>query len=279
MKLKRALERVFWRSVPLSTRRRLAIWLDGRRWLPGSERLAMAVVRDQGESDVNAFHRFLWSNHLGYARLYERANDFGPERLTETRRMLFDHLIEYLTGEGVDPATSVTSVFDVGCSAGYLLRHMETDLFPDAVVLEGIDIDAYAIDQGARYLNRVGSRVRIRCADMVDLNAVMGANTYDVVLCAGVLMYLNQNDAAALVRSMLEHARQVVAIAGLAHPEIDNSLLESSPPRSDMALIHNIDAMVENAGGSVVFRRWEGDRDFGGYSAYFVLARLERQAT
>ena len=87
-------------------------------------------------------------------------------------------------------------------------------------------------------------------------------------------MYLRERAAADVVRSMLNHCSGLVAITGLAHPIVDNAELKYSEPRmSDGALIHNIDAMVEKAGGTIVYRRWEGSKTFDGQTVYFVFCR------
>ena len=274
------IKKICWLILPFHVRQHIAIWLGRQHWLPGYSWLAAAIISDQGEMDVNAFHRFLWSHHLGYATAYEKVNDFGSEHLTQTRLMLFEHLSTYLRQHGLNPETDIKSVFDVGCASGYLLRYMETDLFPSASVLDGIDIDDYAVRQGTAYLEQQESRIRLSCADMANLEALMGENSYDVILCAGVLMYLDQDEVTDIVRIMLHHAEKLVVIAGLAHPNMDNaSLTRSTPRRSDGTLIHNIDAMVEQAEGTVLFRRWEGARMFGGYSVYFIFCSLDALTT
>jgi len=89
-----------------------------------------------------------------------------------------------------------------------------------------------------------------------------------------VLMYLHERAAADVVQSMLTHCRGLVAITGLAHPVVDNAELKHSEPRmSDGALIHNIDEMVEKAGGTIVYRRWEGQKTFDGQTVYFIFCR------
>ena len=85
-------------------------------------------------------------------------------------------------------------------------------------------------------------------------------------------MYLDEQAAASVVKSMLSHSKVLVAIACLAHPTIDNSKLERSEPRKlDGALMHNIDAMVQKVGGTIVHRRWEGARTFDGQRIYFIF--------
>jgi SAM-dependent methyltransferase len=273
MNFKQSMKKLIWAVFPLSFRKSMAIGIERQTWLPGRHRWAMTIIRDFCEQDVDGFHRFLWSHHLGYAQLYEEANDFGAENLIGTRRILFSDLTNHLMQLGVRPATDIKSVFEVGCSSGYLLRYMETNLFPSTTVVEGIDIDEYAIQRGQSYLSGQGSKIKLRCADMADLDIVMSEKTYDLILCAGVLMYLKYEAATDVVCSMLRHSNGIVVIAGLAHPIVDNAELKQSEPRSDGALIHNIDKMVEKAGGIIEFRRWGGSQTFDGYSVYFIFCR------
>lgn len=244
-----------------------------QRWIPDRAWWVLELLRDQAERDPNGFHRFLWSHHLAYAESYEVERRFGAEQLHPSRRLLFDDLGATLRARGIDPACDIHSVFEVGCSLGYLLRFLETELFGSAEVLEGNDIDAYAVEEGAKYLASVGSRVRLHRADMTDLDRVMGSRRFDVVLCPGVLMYLREADAGAVVGSILRHTNRLAAFAGLAHPARDNRELEVGEVRErDGTFIHNIDRLVERSGGRVVFRRWEGDRQVEGNTIYFVLA-------
>ena len=258
-------------ALPLGVRKRVAAWMGRQRWLAPRHWWSVEMVRDWAERDVSGYHRFLWAHHLGYAETYEPEERFG--RVHPSRLLLFDELRHVVRRLGARPETDVRSVLEVGCSMGYLLRHLETSVFPAARVLEGIDIDAYAVRRGAEVLAREGSRARVREGDAAALPALVGERRYDVVLCAGVLMYLRQDEAAAAVRAMLERTAGLLALSGLAHPDADNARLGISVPReSDRSLVHNLDAMGERAGGRVVHRRWEGARQVAGNTVYFVFA-------
>ena len=155
---------------------------------------------------------------------------------------------------------------------GYLLRYLELNVFPAATVLEGSDIDEYATRVGAEHLAREGSRVRLRRGDMLHLQPLMAGRRFDVILCAGVLMYLPEADAARVVETVLRHSAGVVAFAGLAHPSRDNATLSASEVRArDGSFIHNLDAFVEATGGRVIRRRWEGAHTVRGNTIYFVF--------
>jgi len=272
-KITQIFKKGFWAALPLDTRKQMAIWMDKQSWMPSCHNLSMMMILDWAEKDVGAFHHFLWSHHLGYAKSYEEAHEFGADNVLPTRAIMFEDLKDCLLHQKIDPRTDVKRVFEVGCSAAYLLRYMETNLFPAATTLEVIDIDEYAIERGKAYLSARSSKIHLVCADIADLDRVMDGRNYDVILCAGVLMYLDDSAAADVVRSMLNHCNGLVAIANPAHPLVDNSKLNCSEPRSDGSLIHNIDAMVERAGGTIVFRRWEGSKTFDDQTVYFIFCR------
>ena len=260
-------------TLPLPLRMTLSRAIGRQRWISDADWWAAELVSDLAERDLNAYHRFLWSNHLAYARTYEPGQRFGAERVHPSRRELFGELRGVLAARGTDPASDVRTVLEVGCSMGYLLRHMETEVFPSAVGLDGIDIDAWAVERGADVLRRMGSRVRLAVGDATALPTLFGTRRYDVIVCAGVLMYLREHDAAAAVAAMLARSRGIVALAGLAHPDVDNARLDAPVTRAtDRSLIHNLDALVARAGGRVVHRRWDGGRSVQGNTIYFVFA-------
>jgi SAM-dependent methyltransferase len=263
--------------VPLAVRKRLALAIHRQRWIGDKRRQwwSVELVRDLAERDVHAYHDFLWTNHLGYAESYEVRSRFGPENIKASRLMFFDDLAALLARRGMSADRDIQSVLEVGCSLGYQLRFMETDLFPGALALEGFDLDRHAIESGAAYLRGVGSKVSLRCGDVSLLEQMPGRVLFDLMVCTGVLMYLTEERAASVVRAMLKRTR-LLALAGLAHPRADNAQLDRSDTRRrDSTFIHNFDAMVERAGGRVVARRWEGSRDVDGNTIYFVFATPE----
>lgn len=262
------------RVLPLSVRRSMVTRLGRLTCVPYVDWFSIELLRDFAQTDPTAWHRFLWTHHLAYARGYRVDLRFGPGRIHESRHMLFDDLRQYLVREEIVPERDIRSVFEAGSSLGYLLRHLETGLFGSARTLEGIDIDRHAIEKGTSYLAGVGSKVQMTVADLTDLNRVLAGRTMDVVLCTGVLMYVTEEDAREVVRSILRHTGVVAAFAGLAHPSHDNANLPTSDVReNDGTFIHNIDEMVVASGGQVVWRRWEGPRIVDGNTIYFVFAR------
>jgi SAM-dependent methyltransferase len=272
--LKTACKHLVRSAVPLSVRKLAARTLQRLTWIDQQRRYSWSVelVRDLAETDVDAFHQFLWTYHLGYAESYEVAGRFGADKVRASRRMFFSDLRDQVAKAGAFSDGGVRSIFEVGCSLGYQLRHIETDIFPGVVELAGIDIDRYAIEAGRKYIGSVGSKVALQCGDTRDLERWLGGKTYDIILCTGVLMYLNEAAAREVVGTMLRHAR-LLAMSGLAHPRTNNAALNRSDVRaSDSTFIHNFDRMVADHGGRVLSSRWEGDRDVEGNTIYFVFA-------
>lgn len=261
--------------LPLPIRKELCIFMNRRAWIDADARYwwTKELLRDFEERDRNAYHRFLWSHHLAYAISYEAECRFGKENIKGSRMMFFSDLRNHLVDRGIAPRNDIHSVFEVGCSLGYQLRYLETDVFPGARELAGVDIDDHAILQGAEYLQRQGSKILLKCGDMGNLDNLLGDKMYDIILCTGVLMYLDEEQAARAVEEMLQHCRVMVALSGPAHPDTDNSHLAHSFIRKlDGSFIHNFDAMVKQADGNIVARRWEGSRVIDGHTIYFVFA-------
>jgi len=258
--------------LPLGLRKVMARLIGHQPWVPGRSWWVQELLRDFSEGDPDGYHRFLWGHHLAYAETYEVGLRFGADNLHPSRRLLFADLEDCLRDLEVTPQ-AVDSVFEVGASLGYNLRFLEEEVFTSARTLEGCDIDSYAIERGSDYLVRAGSRIRLFVGDMGELDSLMADREYDVTICAGVLMYLQPEAAQGVVGALLRHTRIVAAFAGLADPDRDNDKLPDSLVRErDGSFIHNLDVMVARSGGRVIHRRWEGDREVGGNTVYFVFA-------
>lgn len=264
------------RIVPMAARMRAAAWLTRQRWLPVQDHVAMGLIRDLQVEDPKTFHKFAWSHHLmGYARWYDSEDElFAPEQMQPSRVELFADLRSVLQNDLKLPISAIESVLEVGCSQGYLLRHLETDVFPTCKEFVGIDIDAPAIDKGQKHLSRLDSSVTILHGDMERLASLVGARTFDLTLAAGVLSYLNQEDATVVLSHMLQRTAKVLALAGLAWVDAPNNTLEKSilSPSHEGQWIHNFDAMITAAGGRVIRNRWEGARLYNLQTLCFAFA-------
>lgn len=264
------------RVLPMSLRQRLCIGLNRSRWLTPDVRYwwTRELLRDFAENDRDGYHRFLWSNHLAYSLTYEVDQRFGEENMVSSRRVFISDLRNQLSAMDIVPERDIRSAFEVGCSLGYQLRYFETELFPAATDIAGIDIDRYAIEQGSSHLAAAGSKVRLICGDMADLDNLLQGRIYDIIVCTGVLMYMAEEDAARVLRIMLEHSRIMAALSDPGYARCDNGRLAHSQVREhDGSRFHNMDAMVKAAGGTVLSRRWEGDRLVDGQRLYFVFAK------
>jgi len=268
-------KKLIYAFIPLTIRKWLAILINRQTWLDSDKRgwWATQIIVDFAEKDVSSYHKFLWRHHLSYAESYETNLRFGYDNLNETRKFFLSDLVEHLKKQGINPESEIKSVLDVGCSLGYLLRYIETDVFPNASVLDGNDIDKYTIEQGKEFLASCKSKANLIHADMEALENIIGDKKYDVVFGAGILLYLKQDQANKLVAKMMNHTSTMLAFTGLAHPDLDNAKLETSVTReSDKTWIHNIDKMITDAGGKIVARRWEGNKMVDGNTIYFVFA-------
>jgi hypothetical protein len=258
--------------IPLRLRQALVIWI-GRRKLPGRPDFSIGMLQDVKRQDPEALHHFLWSNHLAYAEGYEIPRRFGASNINPSRHLLFRDILAYLDSGGVDPREDVRSVFEVGCSMGYLLRHMEAEVFPSADILHGLDIDRHAIEAGTAYLSSLQSRVKLFAGDMAATERIMGNRVYDLVLCCGVLMYVKQKTAERVVRTMLSHARRLVGLICLAHPKEPRASLATSETReSDGAFIHDVGRMIRQANGTLVSSKWVGTGISGSSPSFVILA-------
>jgi SAM-dependent methyltransferase len=259
-------------SLPLAARMQMARWAWQRSSL---SRLfpPLGLLRDLADHDPNRFHRFLWSHHLAYAETYE-VSRFGQEKLEISRRMLFADIQQHLRARAIAPERDVRSVFEAGCSLGYLLRYAETIVFPGATRFFGVDVDRYAIEKGRAHLRDMQSKVQIAAGEASDLESVIADQQYDVVLCCGVLLYFDEPTAARIVKTLLRHTRMVLGLISLAHSGTHNCRLKHSETRpSDQGFVHNLDAMIRAADGKLVAHRWMPLPPSEGTSPpYFVLA-------
>ena len=264
------------RHLPLPLRQRVCILLNRCRPLSQATRYwwTQELLRDFAKRDRDGYHRFLWSNHLGYSLSYEISQRFGEENMVASRRIFMADLRQQLDRMGLVPDKDVRSVFEVGCSLGYQLRYLETDLFTAATDIAGVDIDRYAIENGQQHLKAAGSKVRLFCEDLDQLPELLKGRSYDIIVCTGVLMYLSEADAARTLAVILDHSRLLAALSDPGHPETDNRQLRHSVIRPhDGSRFHNLDAMVHAAGGEVLFRRWEGGCLVDGQRVYSVFAK------
>jgi SAM-dependent methyltransferase len=280
MELKRQTKNLLRATIPLSLRKQAGLVLDRQAWLDHDRKswFIRELLRDYAETDPGGYHRFLWANHLAYAATYTLKDRFTEKRLPGSREIFFEDLLRMLETSDGEAGTDVRSVLEVGCSLGYQLHFMESALFPNAVDLTGIDIDEYAVSEGMKYLGAIGSKVRLIAGDMGRLDGLLGSGEYDIVVCTGVLMYLDEEEALHVIREMLRRCGRLLGLSGPAYTKEDNRLLERSIPRKhDGSLIHNLDALVEKAGGKVVGRRWGGASIVEGHSIYFVFAVPEER--
>lgn len=257
--------------LPMSLRKHFAIWINNQRWLSTRFYWAEGIIRDLMRSNPKAFHKFMWANHIrSYANWYDSETLFESKKMngsTETFREFFKDLFTVIKDLGFDPSRDIRSVLEVGCSLGYLLRSIEKDIFPNSEELVGIDIDSEAINKGARYLMGIDSKVRLICGDMEELDQIVSDKKFDFIFASGVLSYLDSADASKVVSKMVRRTNKILALAGLSCKSVNNKELCIShlSMNHHNQWIHNFEAMIESAGGRVIWQRWEGE-------LYFVFA-------
>jgi SAM-dependent methyltransferase len=235
----------------------------------------MGVLADLRRRDPETLHRFLWSHHLAYAASYEIERKFEPHNINPTRHALFRQILEYYRLRGLDPHEQVRSVFDVGCSLGYLLRHIEVNLFPSAAPLKGIDIDRYAVEAGMAYLQSVRSKVELFEADLSRAAEFMAGRQYDLILCCGVLMYTNEDTAQRALQAMFAQCRGLVGVICLAHDGRRGATRNSAVRTSDGAYVHDMQRMIRQAGGRPVSSIWVGTATSGSSPSHVILAESQ----
>ena len=233
----------------------------------------MGLLDDLRRRDPAGLHHFLWSNHLACAASYEISKRFGASNLNPSRLILFREIIDHLGRSGLNPAVEIQSVFEIGCSVGHLLRHIELDVFPSALTLHGLDIDERAIAAGMDHLQSVKSRVKLFAADVTAAGRVMSDQIYDLTLCCGVLMYMSEAIAEEAIRLMLSHTSRLVGIICLDGPEFDGVMSANSVTRShDGAFLHDVHRMVQRAGGRIVCSKRVGAEISGSSPSNVILA-------
>jgi len=258
--------------MPLSARKAIVASRVMRGWRGGFE-FSMGLLDDLRRVDPVGLHRFLWSNHSAYAATYEISKRFGASNLNPSRRILFGEMVEHLGKLGFDPRSDIRSVFELGCSVGHLLRHVEQHVCPSAEVLHGVDIDGYAIEAGKCHLRSLNSRVQLYEGDVAAAGRIMGDRKYDLVLCCGVLMYMSEAVAEHAVGMMLSRARRLVGIICLAPVGSGGRGSKGSVARThDGAFIHDVERMISRGGGRVIGSKLVGTEISGSSPSHVILA-------
>lgn len=100
---------------------------------------------------------------------------------------------------------AVRTVLDVGCGEGHWRRVLRA-LRP-ALSYEGIDPSEYAVQ-------RYGASRNIRLGGIEDVDRVAQRNTYDLIVCCGMLNYLSEKQLSVGLRHVASRA------AGVAYLEL-----------------------------------------------------------
>jgi len=257
--------------LPLEIRKALVVRIEQLKFRWGAD-FSLGILADLRRHNPEALHRFLWSNHLAYAATYEVEKRFAASNLNPTRQILFGQIVDYYRRCALNPREQIRSVLEIGCSLGYLLRHLELYTFPDAAPLHGLDIDRHAVQTGMSYLQSVNSKVRLFEADVTRVGNVAGNQLYDLALCCGVLMYVNKETAKATLQKIFAVSRRLVGIICLAHDERRRTILNSEIRKSDGAYLHDMHRMIEEVGGRLISSTFVNAAASGSSPSHVILA-------
>lgn len=140
-----------------------------------------------------------------------------------------EQLSRQLERLGRDPERDEISVLDIGCGVGTFGFHALACVpqLDGRVRVVGVDRDPRAISLARRLAHRRGveSAVRFIHAD-VSSYLREAQEQFDVALCIGVLAYLADPQAVALLRSIRVHLRDGgVLLASHLHPSVSRAML------------------------------------------------------
>ncbi len=154
--VKNILKRSFRFFVPLKIRKHVSKKITKLSWfkLDSKNWWVTELIHDLANKDINEYHKFLWENHLSYAETYNTKRRFGNDNIEKSRIKLFSDMMLNLKRIGVS-ASTIKSVFEIGCSLGYQLYYLEENFITEAEELVGIDLDSQAIYSGREYLKKL----------------------------------------------------------------------------------------------------------------------------
>jgi len=139
-----------------------------------------------------------------YARYYQNARSRvnEPAELTQLARFI-GHYLKYLN-------QPVRSILDLGCGLGQLREPLLSE-FPSASYL-GVELSEYAC---ARYGFEPGSAVDFRAK---------GGKRFDLVVCKGVLQYLDAREAARALDNLGQLCRGCLYLEALTREDWDQAV-------------------------------------------------------
>ena len=125
------------------------------------------------------------------------AERYDRERFSGIAGRVFNSLERRVISRAFHPIPRTLTVLDLPCGTG---RLAET-LLADGFHVVGIDISAPMLDVAQRKLRRFGSRFATRVGDVHEL-ARSERGTYDVALCARILMHFPLEEQIQFLRSV-----------------------------------------------------------------------------
>jgi 2-polyprenyl-3-methyl-5-hydroxy-6-metoxy-1,4-benzoquinol methylase len=141
-------------------------------------------------------------NHYKEVAVAER---YDRERFSGVAGRVFNALERRVISRAFRPIPRDQTVLDLPCGTG---RLAET-LLADGFHVVGVDISGAMLDVARRKLERFGSRFETRVGDVHEL-ARTERKTYDVALCARILMHFPLEEQIRFLRSVAALTRGTV---------------------------------------------------------------------
>jgi 2-polyprenyl-3-methyl-5-hydroxy-6-metoxy-1,4-benzoquinol methylase len=133
-------------------------------------------------------------NHYKDVAVAER---YDRERFSGIAGRVFNSLERGVISRAFRPISRDLTVLDLPCGTGRLAEALLTDGFR----VVGVDISASMLTVAQRKLQRFGDRFQVRVGDVREL-ARSERGTYDVALCARVLMHFPLEEQIEFLRSV-----------------------------------------------------------------------------
>ena len=141
-------------------------------------------------------------NHYKEVAVAER---YDRERFSSFSGKVFNRLEKATVAAAFRGVAPGTVILDVPCGTGRIAEA----LLEHGLNVEGVDISGAMLDVARRKLARFGDRFKTRTADVKDL-ALAAPKSFDVALCARVLMHFPLDEQVAFLKAVTLLTRDLV---------------------------------------------------------------------
>jgi 2-polyprenyl-3-methyl-5-hydroxy-6-metoxy-1,4-benzoquinol methylase len=139
------------------------------------------------------------TNHYKEVAVAER---YDRERFSSVSGKVFNRLEKKAVRSAFDDVPRGTTVLDVPCGTGRLAE----PLLARGLSVHGVDISPAMLDVAKRKLARFGSSFATQAIDVRELSSVQ-PKSFDVALCARVLMHFPLEGQIEFLRAVVQLAR------------------------------------------------------------------------